>query len=100
MPSKVLHVFQAALVIAMGIASISASAEIHRCKDDKGQTVLSDRPCGAAFTGDTLRSSSLGTGADRVTAAEMRTGRTGDVAAQYSFMADHASRSSRKPSDR
>ena len=100
MPSKVLHVFQASLVIAMGIASISASAEIHRCKDDKGQTVLSDRPCGAAFTGDTLRSSSLGTGADRVSAAEMRTARTGDVAAQYSFMADHASRSSRKPSDR
>jgi len=100
MASKVLHVSQAALVIALGITSISASAEIHRCKDDKGQTVLSDRPCGAAFTGDTLRSSSLGTGADRVSAAEMRTGRTGDPAAQYSFMAEHASRSSRKTSER
>ncbi|SEA79412.1 DUF4124 domain-containing protein [Variovorax sp. YR216] len=100
MPSKVLHVFQAALVVAIGITSISASAEIHRCKDDKGQTVLSDRPCGAAFTGDTLRSSSPGNGADRLTATEMRTGRTGDAAAQYSFMADHASRSSRKPSER
>ena len=100
MPSKVLHVFQAALSIAMGMASVSASAEIHRCKDDKGQTVLSDRPCGAAFTGDTLRSSTLGSGADRVTAAEMRTGRSGDGAAQYSFMADHASRPFRKPSER
>ncbi|MBO9648378.1 MAG: DUF4124 domain-containing protein [Variovorax sp.] len=100
MPSKVLHVFQASLVIALGITSVSAFAEIHRCKDDKGQTILSDRPCGAAFTGDTLRSSTLGTGADRVTAAEMRTGRSGDAAAQYSFMADHSSRSSRKASDR
>ena len=100
MPSKVPHVFQAALVIAMGITSVSASAEIHRCKDDKGQTILSDRPCGAAFNGDTLRSSGVGNGAERLNAAEMRTGRTGDAAAQYSFMADQASRSSRKASER
>ena len=100
MRSTVLHVFQATLLFALGITSVSALAEIHRCKDDKGQTVLSDRPCGAAFTGDTLRSSGLGTGADRLKAAEMRTGRTGDAAAQYSFMADQASRSSRKASER
>jgi hypothetical protein len=100
MRSTVLHVFQATLALALGITSVSALAEIHRCKDDKGQTVLSDRPCGAAFNGDPLRSSAPGNGADRVTAAEMRTGRTGDAAAQYSVMADLASRSSRKPSER
>lgn len=100
MRSTALHVFQVTLLLALGITSVSASAEIHRCKDDKGQTVLSDRPCGAAFNGDPLRSTSSGTGADRVTAAEMRTGRTGDAAAQYSFMVDHASRSSRRPSER
>lgn len=98
MPTKVLHVFQAAIVLAMGITSASAFAEIHRCKDDKGQTVLSDRPCGAAYNGDHLRSTALGTGADRVAAAEMRTGRSSDVAAQYSLVADHASRPARRPS--
>src|SRR5690242_12695700 len=100
MPSKVSSVFQAALLTAMSIAFVPAAAEIHRCKDDKGQTVLSDRPCGAAFVGDSLRSSTPGTGADRVSAAEMRTGRTGDAAAQYSLIADHASRSSRRASDK
>ncbi|MBO9513873.1 MAG: DUF4124 domain-containing protein [Variovorax sp.] len=100
MPSTVLNVFQAALVLAMGIMSVSAGAEIHRCKDDKGQTVLSDRPCGAAFSGDTLRSNAPGSGADRVAAAEMRTGRSGDAASRYSFMADHASRVSRKASEK
>jgi hypothetical protein len=80
----------------MGVTSLAASAEIHRCKDERGQTVLSDRPCGAAFSGDPLRSSAQGSGAERISAAEMRTGRSQDGESQYSFIGEHVERSARR----
>jgi hypothetical protein len=100
MPAPVSHVFRVAVVLAVGAIGASASAEIHRCKDDRGQTVLSDRPCGAAYDGDPLRSSASGAGAARVNAGEMRTGQTRDLAAQYSFMADLNARPARRSSDK
>ena len=62
--------------------------------------MLSDRPCGAAFAGDALRSYALGSGADKVAAGEMRTAQGRDMTAQYSFIADQASRSARRSSER
>jgi hypothetical protein len=100
MSSPVSHVIRVAVVLAMGAIGASASAEIHRCKDDRGQTVLSDRPCGAVYVGDPLRSNALGTGADKVAAGEMRTGQSKDLSAQYSFIADRTSHSARRSSDR
>lgn len=97
---SVSHVIRAAVVLAIAAAAASASAEIHRCKDDRGQTVLSDRPCGAAFAGDALRPNALGSGADKVAAGEMRTAHGRDMTAQYSFIADQASRSARRSSER
>jgi hypothetical protein len=100
MPSPVSHVFRVAIVLAVSAIGASASAEIHRCKDDRGQTVLSDRPCGAAYVGDPLRSSALGTGPDKLAAGEMRTDHGKDLSADYAFIADRPSRSARRPSDK
>ena len=84
----------------MGVTSFAASAEVHRCKDERGQTTLSDRPCGAAFAGDPLHSSAQGSGADRISAAEMRSGRSQDAESQYSYIAEHAERSARRPTNK
>jgi len=65
-----------------------ASAEIHRCKDERGQTVLSDRPCGSAFSGQPLQSNTPGSGADRLAAPQMHSARARDGGGQYDFIAD------------
>lgn len=80
------------LVLALGAASFVASAQIHRCKDDKGQTTLSDRPCATADA-DAGPEAGRGAGAvDRIAAPQMISARMRDMSAQYDFIPDRAAR--------
>jgi len=81
--------FVAAMLLA--VASLSATAEIHRCKNEHGQTTLSDRPCGAdnAAAADGRRSGA-GVVADRIAAPQMVSARLRDGAGQYDFIPDRA----------
>jgi hypothetical protein len=85
MSLTVSHLPRTILVLGICAASAMASAEIHRCKDENGRTVLTDRPCGAASAGPTPQSA-LGTGIDRIDAPEMNGGRSRDSGAQYEIL--------------
>ena len=84
------------LVIALGVASFAASAQIHRCKDEKGQTILSDRPCATADAAAQQPPGGNGGGGavDRIAAPQMISARMRDMSAQYDFIPDRATRSS------
>ncbi|MDM0113601.1 DUF4124 domain-containing protein [Variovorax sp. J22R133] len=84
---------QAILVLTLAAASVAASAEIHRCKDDSGQTVLSDRPCGADNAAQDARRAPVGVVADRIAAPEMVSTRTRDLSGQYEFIAERGAKS-------
>lgn len=86
MQFQVSHLARTIVVLGLCAASAMASAEIHRCKDEHGQTVLSDRPCGAAFSGQPLQSATLGGGADRLAAPDMHAVRVRDAGGQYDFI--------------
>jgi len=80
------------LVIALGVASFAASAQIHRCKDEKGQTILSDRPCATADAAAQQSGGSAGA-VDRIAAPQMVNARMRDMSAQYDFIPERATRS-------
>lgn len=86
MPSSIPRLARTIALLSLCAASAVASAEIHRCKDERGQTVLSDRPCGAAFTDQTLKSSALGDVADRLAAPQMHGVRAREGGGQYDFI--------------
>ena len=88
-----------ALVLSFCAASTMAMAEIHRCKDESGQTVMSDRPCGAAYSGPALQSSGIGNGADRLAVPEMHRMRA-DAAGQYDFIPDRSAHSADRHSEK
>ncbi|HET7837542.1 MAG TPA: DUF4124 domain-containing protein [Variovorax sp.] len=88
MASLVLPLIRTIAVWSLCAASTMAAAEIHRCKDERGQTVLSDRPCGSAFSGQPLQSNTLGSGADRLAAPQMHSVRAREGGGQYDFIAD------------
>ena len=80
------------LVLALGAASFAASAQIHRCKDEKGQTILSDRPC-ATPEAAAQQDSGRNVGAlDRIAAPQMVSARVRDQSAQYDFIPDRSAR--------
>ena len=82
-----------ALIGALGAASFAASAQIHRCKDDKGQIILSDRPCATADAAAQQEASRhAGAAVDRIAAPEMVSARMRDMSSQYEFIPDRASR--------
>ena len=82
-----------ALVIALGAASLAASAQIHRCKDEKGQTILSDRPCTVSTEAQQAAPKGTAGGAvDRIAAPQMVSARMRDMSAQYDFIPDRAVR--------
>ncbi len=84
---------RSALVIALGAASLAASAQIHRCKDEKGQTVLSDRPCAVSTEAQQDAPKGMGGGAvDRIAAPQMASARLRDMSAQYDFIPDRGAR--------
>lgn len=83
-----------AFVLSFCAASTMAMAEIHRCKDESGQTVMSDRPCGAAYAGPALQSTS-GHGADRLAVPDMHRLRDGGAGGQYDFIPDRSSHADR-----
>ena len=41
-------------IACLGLAALSASAQVHRCKDAAGKTFYSDRPCDAGQTGQLI----------------------------------------------
>ena len=87
------RIFRSVLIVALGAASFAASAQIHRCKDDKGQTILSDRPCATADAA-AQQDGGRSTGAvDRIAAPQMISARMRDMSAQYDFIPDRATRS-------
>ena len=87
------RISRSALVIAIGVASFAASAQIHRCKDDKGQTILSDRPCATADAAAQQEGSRNSSAVDRIAAPQMVSARMRDMSAQYDFIPDRATRS-------
>ena len=88
MQFPLLHLSRTIALVGLCAASAMASAEVHRCKDERGQTVLSDRPCGSAFSGQPLQSNTLGSGADRLAAPQMHSIRARDGGGQYDFISD------------
>lgn len=80
------------LVLALGAASFVASAQIHRCKDDKGQTILSDRPCATADAAAQQESGRSAGAVDRIAAPQMISARLRDMSTQYDFIPDRAAR--------
>jgi hypothetical protein len=88
MSTPVSHLARTIFMIGLCAATAMASAEIHRCKDDSGKTVLSDRPCGAASSGQSGQTS-VGSGLDRINARDMQGGR--DNSAQYEILSVRSS---------
>ncbi len=87
------RIFRSVLVTALAVASFAASAQIHRCKDDKGQTILSDRPCATPDAAAQQQASRSGSGAvDRLAAPQMISARMRDMSGQYDFIPDRAAR--------
>ena len=86
MQLRFLHLSRTIVLLGLCAAGAMASAEVHRCKDERGQTVLSDRPCGSAFSGPTLQSSTLGNGADRVAAPQLHSAPAREGGGQYDFI--------------
>jgi len=80
------------LVAGLTVASFAASAQIHRCKDDKGQTVLSDRPCATADAAAQPEGSRSVGALDRLAAPQMINARMRDMSGQYDFIPERASR--------
>ena len=80
------------LVLAIGAASFAASAQIHRCKDDKGQTVLSDRPGPKPAAAAQQEAGRKAGAVDRIAAPQMISARMRDMSAQYDFIPDRAAR--------
>jgi hypothetical protein len=86
MASPVLPLLRTIALWSLCAASTLAAAEIHRCKDERGQTILSDRPCGSTFSGQPLQSSTPGSGVDRLAAPQMHSARAREVGGQYEFI--------------
>lgn len=84
--------FRPLLVVAIACASFAASAQIHRCKDDKGQTILSDRPCATADAAAQQEGSRNTSAVDRLAAPEMVSARMRDMSGQYDFIPDRTAR--------
>lgn len=80
------------LAIAIAAASFAASAQIHRCKDDKGQTILSDRPCATADAVAQQEGSRNSGAVDRLAAPQMIGARMRDMSGQYDFIPDRTAR--------
>lgn len=88
------RIIRSVLVAALAVASFAASAQIHRCKDEKGQTILSDRPCATADAAAQQQASRSGSGGavDRLAAPQMISARMRDMSGQYDFIPDRAAR--------
>ncbi|HEY2255222.1 MAG TPA: DUF4124 domain-containing protein [Variovorax sp.] len=95
MSLPVLQLARITLMLGLCAASAMASAQIHRCKDDSGQVVLSDRPCGAESSVQPQKSASAGNVVDRLAAPQMHGGRSQESGGQYDFIPDQSGRSRR-----
>ena len=93
MPVLFAHLTRSILIVALGAASLAASAQIHRCKDERGQTILSDRPCAAnPAAQQDVPKGPAGGALDRIAAPQMVSARMRDSAAQYDFIPDRGAR--------
>ncbi|HYP84541.1 DUF4124 domain-containing protein [Variovorax sp.] len=78
-------VLHAAMLLFAGLA-LDAHAQIHRCKDENGQTVISDRPCEGNAPGLEPRQGSADRVAARIAAPDMISIRAGQSEAAYAFI--------------
>jgi hypothetical protein len=92
MPSNIARLSRVILTLALATASLAVSAQIHRCKDEHGQTVLSDRPCGADAARQDAPKGATGGASDRISAPQMVSVRMRDTAGQYDFISDRGAR--------
>lgn len=46
--------WKTAVIACLGLAALSASAQVHRCKDGAGKTVYSDQPCASGQAGQLI----------------------------------------------
>ena len=88
MPFTASSLLRSLLLTSLCAASAMASAEIHRCKDEQGQTVLSDRPCGASTSVAPLESTKVGSTVDRLAAPDMHASHPQD-GSQYDFIREN-----------
>lgn len=79
--------------------SAVASADIHRCKGGDGRTLISDRPCDAAFAAPTLQSAAVGSVTDRIAAPDMRLRQSGGEGG-YDFIPDRNGRGADQRGDK
>ena len=86
------RLYRSVLVVAIACASFAASAQIHRCKDDKGQTILSDRPCATADAAAQQEGGKNSGAVDRLAVPQMISARMRDMSSQYDFIPDRAGR--------
>jgi hypothetical protein len=78
------------LLCSLAAASFAAAAQIHRCKDENGQTVISDRPCTADNSAQEARRAPAGSAVDRIAAPQMASARARELAARYDFIPERA----------
>ena len=86
------RLFRSVFVVALAGASFVASAQIHRCKDEKGQTTISDRPCATADATAQAEGSKNSGAVDRLAAPQMISARMRDMSAQYDFIPERTGR--------
>lgn len=98
MPHLISRLATVIIVLTLGALSTAASAEVYRCKDEKGQTTLADRPCGAAFSGQHPQSANVGNAADRLAAPNMVGARSRELAGPYDYIAERNARPSSQSS--
>ncbi|MDM0012489.1 DUF4124 domain-containing protein [Variovorax sp. J22P168] len=100
MPDSISRSMRVLVLLSLGVTSLMANAEIRRCKDENGQTVISDRPCGAAFQGQGPQRDASGVAAvDRMAVPDMRVGSARQGSGQYDFIPGRDSRSVQRISD-
>lgn len=92
MSSHLARLSRAIVLVSLAAASMTATAQIHRCKDENGQTILSDRPCGADAARQDAPKGAAGGAVDRISAPQMVSARARDMASQYDFIPDRGAR--------
>lgn len=90
--------FRAVALLVLGGFSLGAAAQIHRCKDESGQLVISDRPCEANPSMQGARQGSADATGHRIAAPQMANVRLreSESEAAYAFIPERAVRSTRQ----
>ncbi|MDM0045453.1 DUF4124 domain-containing protein [Variovorax dokdonensis] len=86
---------RATVLLVLSGASLGVAAQIHRCKDESGQLVISDRPCEANPSMQGSQQGSSDAVASRIAAPQMAAVRLRDADAAYAFIPERDGRPTR-----